>query len=178
MSDEKMCDSCGEAPAVVHFKEIEDKHVHDVGLCQRCAEKRGYSKGVDASPIQDLAEKLVKMAKDVSGSRETDAIRCAGCGLLYSEFAKTGRLGCPTCYETFLGQLKPILRKTHGSVSHVGRRPDEDESLRAERRDLRRKRGELDRAIRREAYEDAAKLRDEIKALEEALRSRAASEDT
>lgn len=177
MSEPKMCEQCGEAPAVVHMKEIDDEHVTHVDLCQRCAEKRGYSKGAGASPIQDLAEKLVSMAKDVSGSRETDAIRCADCGLMYSDFAKTGRLGCPSCYEAFLGQLKPILRKTHGSVSHAGRRPDEEDDVhRTVRRDLRRKRSELERAIRREAYEEAAGIRDEIKALEDALRARA-SED-
>jgi protein arginine kinase activator len=117
------------------------------------------------------------MAKDVSGGRDAEAIRCAACGLLWSEFARTGRLGCPACYGAFLRQLKPILRKTHGSVAHAGRRPDDDQKCREERRDLRRKRTELERAIRREAYEDAARLRDEIQALERALRSRTAAED-
>jgi len=159
------------------MKEIDEQQVKDVDLCQRCAEKRGYAKGAGVSPIQDLAEKLVTMAKEVSGSRETDAIRCASCGLLYSDFARTGRLGCPDCYDAFLSQLKPLLRKTHGSVTHAGRRPDEDVSLREERRDLRRKRGELERAIRREAYEEAARLRDEIRELETALRTQSGSGD-
>jgi protein arginine kinase activator len=170
---EKMCDQCGEAPAVVHMKVIDEKSVRHLELCQRCATERGYEKGGSAGTIQDFSEKLVTMAKDVSGGRDAEAVRCSACGLLWSDFAKTGRLGCPSCYGAFMRQLKPILRKTHGSVSHAGRRPDEDENAREERRDLRRKRAELERAIRREAYEDAARLRDEIKELVEALRARA-----
>jgi protein arginine kinase activator len=90
---------------------------------------------------------------------------------MLSDFAKTGRLGCPTCYEAFMGQLRPILRKTHGSTTHTGRRPGENHELREERRELRRLRGELARAIRQEEYEAAADLRDRIKALQTTARA-------
>jgi len=169
---DKLCDLCGEAPAVVHMKHVENQTARELDVCQRCAEKRGYSTVTPVGgPIQDLAEKLVHLAKDVTGQREAEGIRCAGCGLLISDFAKTGRLGCPTCYEAFIGQLKVILRKTHGSTSHAGRRPGENAELRAERRELRRLRGELARAVRQEDYEKAADLRDRINALKTAPRA-------
>jgi protein arginine kinase activator len=149
------------------MKQVENQAVQHLDLCQRCAEKRGFSKVAPiGGPIQDLAEKLVHLAKDVTGAREVEGIRCASCGLMISDFAKTGRLGCPTCYEAFMGQLRPILRKTHGSTTHTGRRPGENLELREERRELRRLRGELARAIRQEEYETAADLRDRIKALQ------------
>ena len=175
----KMCDVCGEAPAVVHMKEIENDQVKELDVCQRCARRRGYGESPsEESPIQDLAEKLVSMAQEVTGRKEAEGIRCSGCGLFYSEFSRTGRLGCPGCYEAFLAQLKPILRKTHGSISHTGRRPKENEELREDRRELRRLRGELDRAIRREEYESAATLRDRIQDLESSVRTRSHQEGT
>jgi len=175
----KMCDVCGEAPAVVHMTEIENNQVRELDVCQRCAKQRGYGeRPAEESPIQDLAEKLMSMAQEVSGRKEVEGIRCNGCGLFYSEFSRTGRLGCPACYEAFMGQLKPILRKTHGSVSHTGRRPQDNQELQEGRRELRRLRGELDRAIRREEYESAATLRDRIQDLESSVRTRTGEEGT
>lgn len=170
MSDTKMCDRCGEAPAKVHLQEIENDVVKHVALCARCAEEQGYASPGSSSTLQDLAEKLVTLAQDVSGEPEARGIRCGSCGLLYSDFSKTGRMGCPACYEAFAGQLKTLLRKTHGSTRHVGRRPGETEELREERRELRRLRAELARAIRREEYESAAALRDRIHELQTSVR--------
>lgn len=162
----KLCDLCGESPAVVHLKDVENKQIVHRDLCRRCAEKQGFS-SVSSEPesIQNLAEKLVTMAKDVSGKSEADGVRCASCGLLYSEFTKTGRLGCATCYTTFHAQLKTLLRKTHGATVHKGTRPGGDTSLREERRHLRALKTELERAVRREEYERAAEIRDEIESL-------------
>jgi protein arginine kinase activator len=173
---DKMCDNCGEAPAVVHLQEIENDVVKHIDLCRRCAEERGYQSSGSSSTLQDLAEKLVTLAQDVSGEPEARGIRCGSCGLLYSDFSKTGRMGCPGCYDAFAAQLKTLLRKTHGATRHVGRRPGETEDLREERRELRRLRAELSRAIRHEEYESAAALRDKIKELQTSVRGPSSSE--
>ncbi len=173
-----MCDICGESPAVIHMQQIDNDVVEHLDVCRRCAEDHGYSStSVGDGPIQDMAEKLVSMAKDLTGDTETHGVRCASCGLLFSEFTKTGRLGCPDCYEAFMGQLRIVFRKTHGSTKHVGRKPGENEELREERRELRRLRSELARALRREEYESAASLRDRIQELQTAVRAQPESED-
>lgn len=172
MTDSKLCDLCGESPAIVHLKDVENKQIIHRDLCRRCAEKQGYS-NVSSEPesIQNLAEKLVTMAKDVTGNSEADGVRCSSCGLLYSEFTKTGRLGCAACYTTFHAQLKTLLRKTHGATVHKGARPGGDTGIREERRHLRKLKTELDRAVRREDYERAAEIRDEIGNLEKTPKS-------
>jgi protein arginine kinase activator len=175
---EKMCDQCGESPAVVHMKEIENDKVTHLDLCRSCAEKRGYSvSSAEGSDLQNLAHKLVTMAQDVTGGRDAEGIRCASCGLFYTEFTQVGRLGCPDCYEAFAAQLEPLLRKAHGSATHRGRQPQETQSVREERREIRRLRAEMDRAIRREEFEEAAELRDRIEKLETAVRDRVRRED-
>jgi protein arginine kinase activator len=176
--EEKMCDLCGESPAVVHMKEVDNDKIRHLDLCQRCAETRGFALGDAASSgIQNIAEKLVSMAKDISEAREAEGVRCPSCGLLYSEFARTGRLGCPQCYTTFIAQLKPILRKAHGEIRHRGVQPREDPATRDDRQELRRLRAELDRAVRHEEFEKAAELRDTIEALEARMRTHAREEE-
>jgi protein arginine kinase activator len=82
------------------------------------------------------------------------------------EFRKKGRLGCPKDYEVFREHIDELLERVHGAKLHVGRRPgiSEDELNRMQNvTDLQHK---LEIAIREEAYESAARIRDELKDLE------------
>ncbi|MBX7103084.1 MAG: UvrB/UvrC motif-containing protein [Gemmataceae bacterium] len=98
-------------------------------------------------------------------------LTCPTCGLKYMEFRREGRLGCPRDYASFRVGLEPILRKVHRSTRHVGkvprrRQPSEiDLSL----LDLRQ---QLRRAVQAEAYEEAARIRDQIREKEAANESR------
>ena len=85
------------------------------------------------------------------------------------EFRKKGRLGCPQDYEVFRAHLVEVLERVHGAVQHSGRIPGTAaaavSSLGTGRIDVLRQ--ELEHAIRAEAYESAARLRDEIRAIED-----------
>jgi hypothetical protein len=93
---------------------------------------------------------------------------CPGCGLTPADFRAKGRLGCPRCYETYRAELMPLLGRIHEAHRHSGRLPGRaqpettapDEQLLAE---LRRK---LEDAVRGERYEEAARLRDELRRAE------------
>jgi protein arginine kinase activator len=84
------------------------------------------------------------------------------------EFRQKGRLGCPRCYEAFRHELMPLLQRIHEAQSHTGRLPatmaevapaPDDRAL----SDLRRR---LEDAVRGERYEEAARLRDELRRAE------------
>ena len=96
---------------------------------------------------------------------ENELIRtCPACGFTTADFKKTGRLGCPQCYESFAGELKSLLRAVHRSSQHVGKVPSKESirvQLTAEIAGLQKS---LDRAIYDEHYEEAAQLRDKIQA--------------
>lgn len=115
-------------------------------------------------------------------------IVCPTCHMTYNEFLKYGTFGCPECYKTFNFLLDGYLKKIQGNCEHTGKQPvyggetvhipsitpvtnenegdsqdaiafmvDEDsteEELRAA----------LKRAIAREEYEEAARIRDIIRA--------------
>jgi protein arginine kinase activator len=87
----------------------------------------------------------------------------------YRDFARAGRLGCARCYEVFEDRLEPLLRRIHGSDTHVGKAPvgtGERARIRRELEDLRK---QLSRAVSQEAYEEAARIRDKIKEFEAQL---------
>jgi len=161
------CQVCEQAEASVHFKEIRNDEVKELHLCERCAQEKGFHSVVQsdkmslASQFQWMAENVAPNAGGAAGQ-----VICSECGLRYSHFARTGRLGCAGCYRTFQLQLHPILRRVHGATRHVGKAPGVDGQRLEWREQMQRLHDELEDAVRKEAYEKAAELRDRIRHLE------------
>ena len=158
-----LCQVCESKPATIHITEIKDGSKTVLDLCEDCAGEKGLTHG---SPIPSLLASLV-------GERQREAetdLRCPECGISFEEFRAKGRLGCPRDYEVFAKELAPLLEKIHGAQKHAGRLPRGlvPDAGREER--LRRLRRDLARAVKDEQYEEAARIRDEIRAAEEALR--------
>jgi protein arginine kinase activator len=86
--------------------------------------------------------------------------------MTYTAFREQGRLGCAGCYDTFSTDIDKMLKEMHGSCEHRGKRYSRVAGVvRGTADDLARLRGELDRAIGSENFEEAARLRDTISAL-------------
>jgi len=98
-------------------------------------------------------------------------LQCPHCGYQFSAFQQNGRLGCPRCYESFQQVLHPLITSIHGNVEHVeGETPKAPSNVTDwDAPELDRLSGlktRLKEAIRKERFEEAAKLRDEIHAME------------
>ncbi len=98
-------------------------------------------------------------------------VQCPRCGMLFSAFKETGRLGCAECYSAFQFQLRPLLRRIHGDTRHRGKVPARDGEGASRFRQIHRLHDELQRAIEREEFEHAAGIRDEIQRLEAELQT-------
>ena len=161
------CQLCGKRPAVVHFTEIVNNKKSEYHVCEQCAEERGYHVPLLKSKfsVGDLLAGMVDQAGQ-SDEAKVGRVQCPRCGLVYSEFKESGRLGCSECYGTFRSQLRPLLRRIHGSTKHVGKAPARDSERVALRREVQRLYEELQRAVEREEFENAAALRDQIRAME------------
>ncbi|MGE9291161.1 MAG: UvrB/UvrC motif-containing protein [Puniceicoccales bacterium] len=96
-------------------------------------------------------------------------IQCPACGCSKEKFEETGRFGCPECYQAFGPFLKPILRKMHKGLHHAGKIPKRRLSPEVIDQRIRLLTEELDQAVRIENYEDAARLRDEVRSLQALL---------
>ena len=96
------------------------------------------------------------------------AEHCPACDATLADFQASGRLGCPTCWETFERPLRDLLRRVHGATRHVGEIPPTATgvpgvSTVAQQRD--RLKAALAAAIAAERFEEAAEVRDRLHAL-------------
>ena len=73
-------------------------------------------------------------------------------------------MGCPDCYSTFADILDPYMQKIHGATRHIGAAPAAPEQPKAD--PVEALRTQLKEAIEKEEYEQAARLRDEIRRIE------------
>jgi protein arginine kinase activator len=167
---------CGTREATVRYAEVVDGTSTTWHLCEECAGERGV-----AGTLSPLAGPLVSILMgllegSVGEGKSAAAPSCPKCGLTYEEFRRSGRLGCATCYEAFRRELKPLLRRIHGSAEHSGSMPSAVEGDYRLRRDLARLKAELAAAVGDEDYERAAELRDAIRAHECQLDSGACTE--
>jgi len=179
---------CGKNLATVHLTEIIDDQMNELHLCEECAHKKSAQMGQQFG-LSDLLAGLAGFEKQ-KDEKDGLSLKCPNCGMTFKDFKKLGRLGCGECYSAFRSFLGPLLKRIHGANLHCGKTPvsriakltrktraaggagassgareagtmdppvkDTVQSLRAR----------LQKAIETEAYEEAAKLRDQIKELE------------
>ena len=85
--------------------------------------------------------------------------QCDACGIKFVEFRNSGRLGCPHDYDSFHEELQPLLDNIHGDSKHTGKQPRRLPTAKAAQHELAALRRQLQTAITKEQYEEAAKLR-------------------
>jgi protein arginine kinase activator len=160
------CGVCG-APATVHLTDIVNKKKRQTHLCEQCARDQDLISD-DPTPQLNLQPLLQLIMGQMAGDGEapvtpTGELTCDECGLKYAQFKAHGRLGCPNDYDAFRETLDPLLERIHRALTHVGKVP----AARRARvgsgtvRDLKRR---LAEAVAAERYEEAAQLRDAIRA--------------
>src|SRR5258708_18854836 len=154
MANSLKCDICSK-PATVHLTQIVNSKIHKVDLCEACAQ----AKGVTDPSGSSLADLLLKAS--LTPEPAGDA-RCESCGFTSQDFKKTGRFGCPSCYDHFGAILEPMLETMHKGRSHTGKVPQRALARTSLYERLTRLETDLDSAIKAERYEDAARYRDEI----------------
>ncbi len=154
------CDKCSR-PATVHLTEIRKGRKIEKHLCEDCAVSEGVTIKPNV-PISKLLEDFI-----LQSPAEVSERTCEICGIRFSEFRKHGLLGCPHDYDAFEEALRPLLERTHeGAGQHVGKVPRRAGPDQKKMNALLRLRAQLKAAVVAEDYEEAAKLRDQIKDLE------------
>jgi protein arginine kinase activator len=164
------CSACQTAIASIVILDLDGGAVTgSQHLCQACAEKLGIAQ--PKPPSKFAAEALEDLLSGLGAPKPSErqrAAACPGCGMTPQDFRSKGRLGCPRCYEAFRGDLVPLLLRIHESQRHRGRLPGRvaEAPPPDDGRSLTRLRKQLDDAVRSEHYEEAARLRDDLRRLE------------
>ena len=166
-----LCQNCQKNVATVQVTELiendsDDPEVREERLCEICAQSKDLPHApVAKKSVTDILKLLQFSAQQTSGRRRKN-LSCPDCGMTWEEFRKRGRLGCPKDYEIFQKPLQDLLQRMHGALEHVGRVPGVSPDQLARRQRMNELKRDLDTAIRDEAYEQAAQIRDELKHLE------------
>lgn len=137
--------------------------VREQELCEACAQGQKLPNNPAPKTPQDILKLLHASTLRI---RREPAIQCPDCGMTLLEFRQKGRMGCPKDYEVFGGHARELLERIHGATQHVGRLPGQDPAVVERARRMGELQKELEAAIRQEAYEQAARLRDELKSLQ------------
>lgn len=164
------CDYC-DSKATVFLTQLAEGQMKKVCLCDGCAKERGVTDPTGFS----LADMLLgNFQKQVDGPVVQRKERMAGgakvcpeCGFTFEDLQKVRRFGCGNCYQVFSEELAPMLRGMHKGASHVGKVPEGLMESHFRQQRLNELRTKLEQAINSESYEEAAGLRDEIRALDE-----------
>ncbi len=162
------CESCQKNAATVHLTDVSNNTKREIHLCESCAKTQGVTikSYLNKSPsYPELLNQLVHSQAEGVTAEEKD-LACPKCGITYRKFRSTGKFGCPNDYMVFKKGLLSLLEKIHGKVEHKGKVPLKATDQIAKQKELRSLRADLEKAVRDEAYEKAARLRDRIHALE------------
>jgi len=161
-----LCQICGQREATFHLKEMINGEARELHLCEICAREKGLLNESFFMPDFSLSNLMTGLSGFEVPFIEEKEERCSECGLTYEEIRKRGKIGCSSCYQTFREYIIPLLERIHGKGYHSGKAPREKRMADEKTEQVYKLRRELDKAVREERYEEAAKIRDEIRKLE------------
>ncbi len=155
------CQRCPKT-ATLHITEVigEDRY-EEVHLCEDCAKKYLVEPQKVAPGKSDATEAVEEVESPHAGPV------CEVCGISYLEFRNHGRFGCSHDYDFFKGELLPLLENIHGDVRHLGKTPHRLPRAQSTQVELAALRRQLQEFVTEENYEEAARVRDRIKELEQ-----------
>lgn len=180
-----LCDNCGKREANVRYSENINGRKKELHLCEECSKKLGIE-NIDFNMPIDFSSFFGGLLEDFGTNdfmplfNEVKQLKCDNCGYTFEDIVNTGKLGCENCYSVFENRLDPIIKKIQGSNKHVGRtgkiidskiseKINNKDSKTENNKDVskvEKLQNDLKKAIKEEKYEEAAKIRDEIKKLE------------
>ncbi len=163
-----VCDRCKVKNATTHIKRVINGKYVEYNLCSDCAKEFGVKGIFPMFDFNDLLSGILEPEKAVISNKV-----CPSCGSSFEEISKHGQVGCAECYKTFYDKLIPVIQRIHGTTHHKGKSPLEKTVALSVTEDspskalvIQQKKEELSLAIQDQRFEEAAKLRDEIKELE------------
>lgn len=160
-----LCSNCSSKEASFHYKYIRNGSVTEIHLCQDCARKLGYIK--ENEPIFSPANFLGELLSIPHPSfTQKVAAACPNCKTSFDTIRRTGYTGCDKCYEVFSKPIDAILSKIQPSTVHKGKLNGVEGKKIERDNTLKSLKEELNRAILDENYEEAAVIRDKIRAIE------------
>lgn len=172
-----LCELCKQTQATVHLTEIVNDQMAELHLCETCANQKGTQMEGNFG-LSELLGGLADFGKPAEEPEEYSKETCGNCGMTYDDFRKIGRMGCSECYIAFKRGVGTLLKRIHGSTHHLGKSPMRLTRSAKGKSELMNLRHKLEQAIDVEAFEEAARLRDAIRRMEQSDKVEKSSKST
>ncbi len=168
-----LCERCKYNEATVHLTEIIKEVKSEVHLCESCAGDIGLN-----AKLANFSLSVPEMLSFLNVSEVDENAPqkyCISCGMTIMDYKKVGKLGCVDCYVHLLEPLRAIIAGYHGDSFHIGKHPRYTSEIKKPvPMDVTLKEDDsipylkkiLESAVLDEKYEEAAEIRDRIRALE------------
>lgn len=172
------CTFCKSKEATCHLTKIVDGKVIEVHVCANCIPEinednlvdfdiwEAVSKLAASAGVPDPSEAIEpEVAEEISAKsflieEGEDEGPCPTCGFSGDNLRKIGRLGCSECYGHFKEMLSDVLADCQKFTQHTGKVPKSMVKVK-----VRYMEKALDEAVQDERFEDAAQIRDQLKAM-------------
>lgn len=172
-----LCDRCKMRDAKVLYTEIINGAKTEQHLCEECA--ADYTSFQMEKPLLNSDMTLNSLLSTLLGAYQNNTANkpgmnkqdlvCENCKTTFDEFLQRGRFGCSHCYKYFSSELGKTLRGIQGAQAHTGKRPNgymsSTDRILKDLSEEDRLSLELQEAIEKEEFEEAARLRDLIRQL-------------
>lgn len=168
-----VCENCKAKQANITVTQVQNGQKMEHHYCEICASKfHPFQFEVQDEPIS-LQQFItnwfgtpLKSSTRDEKQKSASQVTCPHCKLSYLHFLKKGKVGCAMCYTAFRPYLPSILEKLQAGTSHISTTESEVDVNQQIEEQIQMLREQMKLAIEQERFEDAAKLRDEIKLLE------------
>ncbi len=161
------CDVCKQREATTHVTKIINGHSKEYHFCTECAAKSAEYNELKSNMNFGIGDFLTGMFTGGKQSLESDGNICPTCKMPYSEFLKTGKLGCGDCYLTFRSKINRPIKQIHGTIEHIGKAPVRGGEKLVIGKKISALEKQMNEAVMAQDFEKAAVLRDEIKTLKD-----------
>ena len=164
-----------------HITEIQDNKPVQFDLCEDCLSAYvGHGNDMKTSPPASEMEKMVNELFQfmLGGIKPKVQLQekpsCPHCNSSYADIVKAGKVGCPNCWEHFEQELDAVIRRVQSeNIQHTGKVPKKwkEKQLKEQKSQIPVAfkmeiiKSNMQKFIEAEKYEEAAKLRDVLKAL-------------
>ncbi len=160
------CDRCGK-PSVYHSTLIVNGVSQTTNLCRDCAIKEGVFNSAPTSIFDDMFSAFA----DFMPFEKVQDITCPVCKMTLREFKNTSKLGCPNCYDAFREEISNIIGRiapysTHKVESLTQTKEKTNKKATTKEEKIKQLREDMALAVKEERYEDAGKIKKQIKRLE------------
>lgn len=162
------CQRCNKNEATTHLTGIINGYKEEIHLCSECAAQSDEYNDIKSDMNVGLSDFLLGLIggnkKKPAQVQEAEKMMdvCPTCNMTYSQFLKSGKLGCGDCYSVFGQRLLRPIKQIHGTFEHTGKVPVRGGGDVVTAKKISKLESELNAAVLKQDFENAAKIRDEI----------------